>query len=244
MGLKDFIFAKDEDGNSTNQEPVVKPAQKSKTAPSFPTEFPKEATASGFEFQTNSTPTFVPTASTPVTSGNPSKEILDGIRNMYQNGFDSLNQAGYDFYEYSKAIEQAGGVDNPQMYVMAFTMAQAMDGSITKDRLVQSADFYIQKILEAHQNFASQGQTKLQGVESQKHNERSSLEGELQNLQEQLSALQIQINDRKTKLSQIDSKYVGLISETQGKLQANEAIKTEFVNKLTKMKNGITNNLK
>lgn len=242
MSWKKLVFADEND--NTNQEPVSKPAQKPKTAQSFPTEFPKEAVASGFEFQTSSTPVPPMPASTPIMAGNPSKEILDGIRGMYQKGFDSLNQNGYDFYEFSKAIEQAGGADNSQMYVMAFTMAQAMDGSITKDRLVQSADFYIQKILEAYQNFATQGQSKLQGVETQKHNERSSLEGELQNLQEQLNALQIQINNRKTKLGQIDSKYVGLISETQSKLQANEAVKTEFVNKLTKIKSGITNNLK
>lgn len=247
MGLKDslrdLVFINEED-DKTSGKPENKPVTK---ASSFPTEFPKEAVASGFDFSFQTTPTSVPSApdisALPVTSAGTSKEVMDITRNMYQKGFDSLNQAGYDFYEFSKAMEQAG-LDNPQMYVMAFTMAQAMDPSITKERLVQSADFYIQKINEAHQNFASQGQSRLQTVESQKHDERSSLEGELQNLQEQLNALQIQINDRKQKLSQIDSKYLGHISETRSKIQANDVVKTEFVSKLTKIKSGITNNLK
>ncbi len=239
MGIKDFFIIKEESGDTPNKQEEKKVAQKSTNST-----FPKEAVASGFDFF-QSQPTVVATSvSSSTVSGTPSNEILDDIRSMYQKGFDSLNQSGYDFYEFSKAIEQAAGVDNPQMYVMAFTMAQAMDSSLSKDKLLQSSEFYIQKILEAHQNFATQGQSKLQSVETQKHNERSSLEGQLQNLQEQMNALQIQINDRKTKLGQIDSKYIGLLSETQGKLQANEIIKLEFVNKLIKIKNGITNNLK
>lgn len=241
---KDLVFQKDEteqDSNQSSQPPKQK-------AVSFPkTEFPKDAVATGFDFnfQTNSTPAPEPVASTPssITTGNIPKEVIEGIELMYQQGFDSLNQAGYDFYEFSKAIQQAG-VDNPEMYRMAYTMAKAMDQSITKERLIQSADFYIGKILEAYQNFATQGEGKLQNVQNQKHNERSSLEGELQNLQEQLNAVQVQINDRKQKLGQIDTKYIQIITETQSKINANNSVKDKFVNVLNKIKSGITNNLK
>jgi hypothetical protein len=162
---------------------------------------------------------------------------------VYKSGFDSLNQNGYDFYEFYQAITQ-GGVNNPQIYPMAFTMANAMDKSVTKDKLIQTADFYLSEINKVYNDYVAKGNGKKQDLITQKNNENQALVTELSMMEQQLEALKTQIQDRQNKLNAIGGKYEPMISDVDNKLSANEMAKNQIVQSIEQVKTGIINNLK
>jgi len=172
-----------------------------------------------------------------------SNEMFNKALEIYENGFDSLNQPGYDFYEFFKAVIQVG-VDNSQTYPMAYAMATAMDKTITKEKLLSQSDFYVSEINKVYNDYVTKGNAKRQEIINQKNHENQSLLGELELMRQQLEALQTQMADRQSKLSAIDVKYGPLINEVEGKLSANDMAKQRIVSSIEMVKNGIINNLK
>lgn len=236
MGFKDLFIVSDENekANEVPQTETVK-----QTTTKFPTSTPKvEENGSilgvfgfGKTEQVITTPTSV------------SNEHLEKALELYQKGFDSLNQPGYDFYEFYQAIMQAGPT-NPQIYNMAFTMASAMDKTITKDRLVQQSDYYLSEIEKVYNDYVTKGNAKREELVAQKKHENESLVGELSLLKQQLEAITTQIADRENKLSVIDVKYSPMISDVEGKMNANQIAKSKVTQSIEQVKNGIINNLK
>ena len=211
------------------------------TTQSNPTKFPTAETTvptSSFSFPTTPTPTPTPTYTPSV-----SQEHLNNALDVYQKGFDSLNQPGYDFYEYYQAVMNAG-VDNPQIYQMAFMMGSGMDKTITKDKLVEQSNFYITEINKVYNDYVAKGNVKKQETIDQKTNENQSLVGELDLMRQQMEALKTQIADRETKLQAIDGKYGPKLQEIEGKLAANDMAKNKIIQSIEQVKNGIVNNLK
>jgi hypothetical protein len=238
MGLIDLFIVNDE---AKTQEPVKVVSKL--TTNKFPTEEVKTDSQpnnifGNFSFgKTESSQTF------PTTSNNVSQEHLTKALESYQSGFDSLNQQGYDFYEFYQAVI-SGGISNGQIYSMAFAMGNAMDKTMTKDKLLQQSDFYINEIGKVYADFVSKGNTKKQELVNQKNNENQSLMGDLNSMKAQLEALKIQITDRENKLSAIDSKYEPKISEIDGKLGANDLAKNTLIQSIEQVKQGIITNIK
>jgi hypothetical protein len=238
MGLKDLFIVSDE-------KPIDKPVQEpvKQSAPSttkFPSSTPKteETTSnpfSSFGFGSSPTPTY--------QAATVSNEVLAKTLEMYEAGFDSLNQPGYDFYEFFKTV-MAGGADNPAIYGMAFGMGSAMDKTITKDKLLMQSEFYITEINKVYNDYVAKGNGKRQEVINQKNHENESLLGELNLMRQQLEQLQVQISDRENKLSVIDSKYGPILNEVETKITANDLAKQKIVSSIEQVKNGIINNLK
>lgn len=183
------------------------------------------------------------TSFTPAPTGGVSQEHIDKALQVYNQGFDSLNQPGYDFYEFYHQLTEEDRKD-PKAYQMAVRFASASDKSITKDSLVQQADYYIGKIVDSYNNFVNSGNSKKQEFLSQKANENQSLNGELGMLKQQLEAIQTQIADRENKLATIDNKYAVKISEIDSKLAANDIAKSQIVNSIEQVKQGIISNVK
>jgi hypothetical protein len=228
MGWKDLFIAGEENSND-------KPTQ----------EKPVENTQMKFPTNTNNTfPTYTaPTTPVQFNSSQVPQEYLAKAIEVYKSGFDSLNQNGYDFYEFYQAITQ-GGVNNPQIYPMAFTMANAMDKSVTKDKLVQTADYYLSEINKVYNDYVAKGNGKKQDLIIQKNNENQALVNELSLMEQQLEALRTQIQDRQNKLNAIGGKYEPMISDVDNKLSANEMAKNQIIQSIEQVKTGIINNLK
>jgi hypothetical protein len=242
MGLKDlFIVSEENSENKPVQEPVKQSAPSTTKFPSSEpkVEAPTTSAFSSFGFGSSPTPTPTPT----YQATNVSNEVLAKTLEMYEAGFDSLNQPGYDFYEFFKAV-MAGGIDNPAIYGMAFGMGSAMDKSITKDKLLMQSDFYITEINKVYNDYVAKGNGKRQEVINQKNHENESLVGELNLMRQQLEQLQVQISDRENKLSVIDSKYGPVLAEVETKIAANDLAKQKIVGSIEQVKNGIINNLK
>jgi hypothetical protein len=158
----------------------------------------------------------------------------------YQATFDGLNQTGYDFYEFYRGILGGNMIDNPQGYQMALAMATGMDNSLTKEKLVSQADYYIAELNKTFQTYADNGNGKKQSLISEKNSENQTLTSDLANLKAQVEALTIQINSKQGLLSSIESKYQPLINEVDSKLRANEVAKNYIVNKISKVKTNLS----
>jgi hypothetical protein len=237
MNFKDLFFVSEENTNENPKKEVEKQSQPTTTK--FPTAETTEVPTAE-----TSTPTFCPQPTTPVFQASaPSPEYLNKALEVYQKGFDSLNQPGFDFYEFYQSVA-SGGIDNPAVYAMAFQMASAMDKTVTKTSLTQQADFYIGEIQKVYEDFVTKGQAKKQEVELLKVNENQSLTNELNVMTQQLEALKAQIDDRARKLSAIDSKYNPQLSEIDSKLAANSMAKDRILGSIQTVKQGINNNIK
>jgi len=203
------------------------------------TKFPTAETSqpSSFSFPTTPTPsqTYVPVGI--------SQEHLNNALEVYEKGFDSLNQPGYDFYEFFQAVMNAG-VDNPQIYQMAFMMGAGMDKTITKDKLVEQSNFYISEIAKVYDEYVAKGNAKKEETINLKTNENQSLVSELDLMRQQMEALKTQIQDRESKLQAIDGKYGPKLQEIEGKLAANDMAKNKVIQSIEQVKNGIIINLK
>ena len=245
MGFKDlFIVSEETPTDKPVEQTIPSPAPTSGTK--FPTSSPQpEETSvfSSFGFPKTEPAVVTPTfTSTPSTKGVSEEQLAKALA-TYTNGFDSLNQPGYDFYEFYQAVIGAG-IENPQIYTMAFAMGTGMDKSITKSKLISQSDFYLTEINKVYNDFVTKGNAKRQEVIDQKNHENQSLMGELDLMKQQLEQLETQIADRQNKLSVIDSKYGPIISEVENKLTANNMAKDKIVNSIELVKQGINNNLK
>lgn len=224
MSWKNLFIASDDNTTEKTQEPVN-------------TNITKEA-------QTFSQPQTLSFGSTqPKQMFDTSNEHLEKALEIYKNGFDSLNQNGYDFYEFYQAVVN-GGLGNPQIYNMAFAMGLAMDKSISKDKLIQQADYYLNEIKKVYNENVAKGSERRNSLESQKMSEYHALSSELELMKQQMEALKIQIQDKENKLSVIDNKYAPLIKDIDGKITANEIANTRIVNSIQEVKNGIIQNIK
>lgn len=236
MSFKKLFINSDDESDKSKKE-VIKPQSQTKFPVGQEQQEPTPTTnLFGFSTKPTTKPIFV-------GSGEVSPEHLAKAIEVYQNGFDSLNQAGYDFYEFYQAVTQAG-IDNPPIYGMAFAMGVAMDKTITKEKLVQQSDFYISKINEQYNDFILKGKEKRNALVGQKDNESQALSNELNMMEQQLESLRVQIQDRQHKLNAIDGKYEPMISEIDSKLAANDTAKNQVVNSIEQVKQGIIINLK
>lgn len=170
-------------------------------------------------------------------------EHINKALEAYQQGLQGLKQAGYDFQNFYDALSEEDK-NNPVYYQMAVKFASSMDKSVTKDKLVTSADYYISKIIENYNNYINSGNSKKQSVLSQKADENRSLNADLDLLEQQAQAIQTQIQDRKNKIASIDNKYSAQLIEIDSKLAANDIAKNQIVGSLEHVKQGIINNVK
>ena len=236
MNIKDLFIVSDENNDSKKET-------NSKTT-SQGVQFPKPSeTQSSSLFPFNSLGFNKPVVNQPISSGGYSQEHFQKALDIYQNAFDSINQGGYNFHTFYQSVKQAG-IDNPQMYLMAFTMGQAMEKNITKSILIEQGEYYVNKINEVYNDYVAKGNEKKNQIVLQKNTESQNLTNELNLMEQQLEALKVQIQDRKNKLSMVDSKFDPQISEIESKLLANDSAKNEIVNSIKTVQNGILTNLK
>jgi len=239
MGWKDLLVI--DENKKDNKEQTETPKQNAVKFPSTDTTTPTTQSSgptglfSGFGFGSDKT-TQKETASVP-------NEYIEKALEIYSQGFNSLNQNGYDFFEFYQSVMQVGP-DNPQIYPMAFAMGSAMEKTISKDKLAQQADYYINEINKVYNDYVNKGNAKKQELETQKNNENHILVSELELMRQQMEALGTQIQDRKSKLNAIGSKYEPQIAEVDSKLAANNIAKSQIVDSIEKVKNGIVKHLK
>jgi len=239
MGWKDLIFTDTgEDKKEENKGEAVK---------SFEGKFPTSSVSVTSKEKLTSfggstpTPSFGTKTVTPETIS--CEPHMEKIMGMYEKGFEDLNQDGYDFYEYYKALIEAG-LTNPMMYQMALTMAKSMDPNVSKESLLQQAEFYNAEIEKVHAHYQKQGEDKSKQISQMKESEESTLSSELVNIDAELDKLTRLKTQKENELKRIDGKYSPDITEIQCKVMANDMAKNAILGSIKEVMEGIKKNIK
>lgn len=174
-----------------------------------------------------------------------SDPVVNEVLQVYENGLDSINMPGYDFYEFYKTVISTGH-PTEQTYNMAFQMARTLDKTITPTKLLGDAEFYISKINEVHSQYTAQGTQKLNALQEKKSGERIGLQKEIDGavqriaqLRAELQNLENEVTLKRNQLSKIDEGYTPQEKTVRDKLAANDHARKASIEKLNMIKEGI-----
>lgn len=193
----------------------------------------------------------------PVTGSNQSKvesasanPYLEEIVEVYEKGLQSINMPGYDFYDFFLAIK-AAGAQNEAVYKMAFQMGKTLDPSITADKLMQDAEYYVSKINEVYKSYSEQGRSKLGGLEAQQSadkqklsNDVARIESEIARMKQQIQSMESALTETRADLVKVDGTYKPQRDQIQQKLTANDQAMQLCVQKLNGIKENIAKYLR
>jgi hypothetical protein len=192
----------------------------------------------------------------PVTNAQPASQVpspapsfndpsVGEVLKVYEEGLDSINMPGYDFFEFYKTVVSTGN-PNEQSYTMAYHMAKTLDKTISPQKLLTDAEFYISKINEVHSQYVSQGQQKLNSLEEKKKSEKSSLQKEIDQsamritqLRAELQQLEAAVSQKRSTLLKVDETYYPQEKSVREKLNANDMARKTSIDKLNMIKEGI-----
>lgn len=167
---------------------------------------------------------------------------MDAVMKLYEDGFESLNQPGIEFFEYFKSVV-GGGVNIPGSYKMALNMLNGMGAGLTKDKLINQSQFYLTEIDKVHQSYSAKGIAKKAATEAERNNESEQLNADIALLRQQVEGLQNQIQTKSLELSGIDSRYNPILEEIGCKLEANNSARDTIAASIKKVVEGINANL-
>ncbi|OQP68486.1 hypothetical protein [Niastella populi] len=172
------------------------------------------------------------------------------VLNVYESGLDSINMPGYDFYEFYKAISSIGHA-NDSTYQLAYQMAKSLDKTITPQKLMTDAEFYISKINEVHGQYVNQGQQKLNSLQEKKSTDKDKLQREIDagaaritQLRAELQHLEADISQKRAALTKTDETFYPQEKAIREKLLANDMARKVSIDKLNIIKEGILKHIK
>ncbi|MEO7977606.1 hypothetical protein [Flavobacterium sp.] len=210
------LFINDEISNKDASKDIQSSASvQSSTENKFPTEIPES-------FPTNSL----------------TNPFLNEIFEVYDKGFESLNESGFDFFELYKSV-LAVGVTNPQSYQMAFTMGKTIRPDLTKEFLLQKGSFYMAEIEKVYTKYDTIGKTKKSDLENNITKEKYNLSKSVSELEAKIIELQKDLESKKTELQKIDPVNMEQLSEIQLKMDANNLAKQKILTSINTVITGI-----
>jgi hypothetical protein len=209
-------------------------------------ETPQKDSTESFSFPVSATAPVMPGSGAGVTAPPPAIDpAVQEVLNVYESGLDSINMPGYDFYEFYKAISSIGQV-NENTYQLAYQMAKSLDKTITAQKLMTDAEFYVSKINEVHGQYVSQGQQKLNSLQEKKNTDKSKLQSEIDaaaaritQLRAELQQLEADVNQKRASLAKTDESFYPQEKAIREKLMANDIARKVSIDKLNFIKEGI-----
>jgi hypothetical protein len=164
--------------------------------------------------------------------------FLNEIFEVYDKGFESLNESGFDFFELYKSV-MAVGVTNPQSYQMAFAMGKSIKSDLTKDFLLQKGSFYIAEIEKVHTKYDTIGKNKKAELDNTITKEKYNLSKSISDLEAKILDLQKELEAKKMELQKIDPVNMEQLSEIQLKMEANDLAKQKILTSINTVITGI-----
>lgn len=176
--------------------------------------------------------TFQPTES---ATNNP---FLNEIFGVYEKGFESLNQSGFDFYEMYKSVISVGAT-NPQSYQMAFTMGKTINPQLSKSFLLDKSKYYKDEIEKVHASYDTIGKSRKNDLNNSITIEKENLTKFISDLESKIDQLQKDLFKNKAELEKIDFKNKEQFSEIQLKIEANDLAKKKIIDSINTVVTGI-----
>lgn len=164
--------------------------------------------------------------------------FLNEIFEVYDKGFESLNEPGFDFFELYKSV-LAVGVTNPQSYQMAFTMGKTIKPDLTKEFLLQKGSYYITEIEKVYAKYDTIGKTKKADLDNTITKEKYNLSKSISDLEAKIIELQKELEAKKIELQKIDPLNMEQLSEIQLKMDANDLAKQKILTSINTVITGI-----
>jgi len=161
------------------------------------------------------------------TSNNSLNPYLGEVFEVYQKGFEGLNQEGFDFFELYKSVN-AVGVSNPQSYQMAFTMGKTINPTLTKEFLLDKGKYYITEIDKVFEKYNAVGNSKKSELNSKITLDKQNLSKSITDLETQIANLQKELESKKSEFNKIDHQNAAQFSELQLKIEANTIAKQKI----------------
>lgn len=169
---------------------------------------------------------------------NTNNPFINEVFDVYQKGFESLNNEGFDFYELFKSVN-AVGVTNPQSYQMAFTMGKTIKPDLTKEFLLEKSKFYISEIEKVYAKYHETGTSRNKELNTNITNQKNDLAKQISDLEVQIAKLQSELEAKKSELSKIDIANHAQFSEIQLKIEANNIAKQKILESINLVVTGI-----
>jgi len=198
----------------------------------------KPTTSSASEPQNTISENKFPEINTTASSSNSNNPFLNEILEVYQKGFEGLNNEGFDFFELYKSVS-AVGITNPQSYQMAFAMGKSLNSNLSKDFLIEKAKYYLSEIDKVHSKYDSTGNTKKVELSNKITNEKNSLSKSITEIESKIVELQKELNAKKIELEKVDLNNKEEFSELELKIEANNIAKQKIVESINTVLTGI-----
>jgi hypothetical protein len=184
------------------------------------------------------------------TTGIQEQPLVEDFVQRLQNLINQNNQPGFDFLEFTESLFEEKQNPSPEVYKTIFRIAQKMDKSLTPQRLIESAMYYKDLVQRTAEGEINKGESKKQGLITEKDNERNNLDTSLrdtrtkiQQLTRQIQELQNQDVALSNQLQAIDQKYGTQLIDVDRKISAINNAKDQVIVSIVDIEAGIKMNL-
>jgi hypothetical protein len=220
--------------------------------------FFRDAQPVSAEKQVRETPTytnitqgnFISNTLPPSSTGVPEQSLVEDFVQRLQNLINQNNQPGFDFLEFTESLFDEKQNPGPEVYKTVFRIAQKMDKTLTPARLLQSSMFYKDLVQRTADSEVAKGESKKQGLETEKSNERNTLDSSLRDIGAKIQQLTMQIQEFQNQqvtlnnqLMAIDQKYASQFIEIERKINAIRNPKEQVIVSIVDIEAGIKSNL-
>ncbi len=205
---------------------------------------PKQVTSNNkFPENTTSFPTPIAqnntqNVNTITTNNNQNNPFLNDVLAVYEKGFESLNQSGFDFFEMYKSV-LAVGPTNPQSYQMAFTMGKTINPELSKPFLLEKAKFYTDEIQKVYEKYNITGFARKKELNDSINSDKAALTKTIADLESQIAKLQSELQKNKEQFDKIDASNISQFNEFQQKIDANNMAKDTILQSINTVITGI-----
>ena len=120
------------------------------------------------------------------------QKFYDGFLQIIEKN----NVEGIDYFEFArakKANDAIPGMAESMKFQVAFATLKANAPILTKDTLIQTADFYVTKLDEEEKNFNSEMQSEIESEVNSRISQAQSKQNEIAQKQEEINKLQLEI---------------------------------------------------
>jgi len=176
-----------------------------------------------------------PSVNQPVTGGGFDQKIFDSLIKVLEN----KNLPGEDYMEFMEALQNMKNIQLDETLKMQTVLATLSTKGLTKNKILESADFYI-KVLEDEKNKFNQALSQeINKQVDSKQKEIKNIEEQNKNKTEQIAQLTSEINQNLQEINKLKA----LMEEASAKIKSTEnnfvftfeAVISQIRNNITKI---------
>lgn len=139
------------------------------------------------------------------------KEIFDDNNQLDKKSLDFLlkaiaknNQSGFDYLEFKQALIRLKKMEVEETTAIKSAFATASTVGVTKDSLLQSADYYLNILKDEFKQFNTAMEKQMESKVHSREKQKSSLESKQSSLEKKIQDITGELEELRTKLSSID----------------------------------------